>query len=230
VQQTSLDDLLRHDGPPPADVHEQLDFFLGGGGHCGGRETDTPQVRLPAEMEIPSVPVACLSGFDHGSDVQVIVTPPGRAQRTLTMRRGWDDLEGLHLPLAAGDPIGLYRVRAVQGKRVATTVLEVRRAATPRLWVHPRRATAGDTIDVYVGGLPPSRSLPLHLYATEHMTYRATFSIATDANGEGHVRIRTNAATIPDWYGVNTPLIYDPVTPGPDPHAPAQSVFWLWPP
>ena len=91
-------------------------------------------------------------------------------------------------------------------------------------------ATAGNTTDVHVGGLPRSRSLPLHLYATEHMTYRASFSIATDANGEGHVRIRTNAATIPDWYGVNTPLIYDPVTPGPDPHAPAQSVFWLWAP
>src|SRR4029450_7457378 len=88
-QNASLDELLDHDGPPPAGVADQLDFFLGGGPNCADTDSEAPRIRVPGVLQIPSIPDVCLEGFDGSRDATVTFTTPPGATETRTLRARW---------------------------------------------------------------------------------------------------------------------------------------------
>lgn len=226
-QAAALDDLLRRNGPPPLGVPPQLDLFLGGGDECNGGQSGGPGIKMPETVEIPGFPVLCFHGFDLDQPVAVVLTPPRGPARTLTFD-GDGTWDGLALPLVAGSPTGRYRVEAVQEHRRARTQFLLRAATRPRLWVDPRYAVAGDTVDVHLGGLAPGRPFALHLYSSTGLRYRASFTVTPGADGTAHLALRTERTTIPDVYAVNAPLIYDPAKPVDLPDAGTFSlVFYL---
>jgi hypothetical protein len=133
--------------------------------------------------------------------------------RTATLPPGWDPLQDVLYALPPGSPTGRYRIRVTQGSSVATTTFEVRRATKPTLWVHPSIATAGATIDVWVGGFPPGQPADLHVYACDDPTrYRATVTVAVNGHGAAHLRLRTSARTPATCYFVINPMVHDTLT------------------
>ncbi|WP_433361028.1 hypothetical protein ACQPZX_27755 [Actinoplanes sp. CA-142083] len=229
-QTADLDRLLDQDGTVPDGVAAQLNFFLGGGPECpdGELEQDEPpQVSTRQFTEIPSVPNFCFRGFDVARDVRIVVTTP-TGSATMTLKARWQSLGGFAYPVPPGSPTGRYRVRATQGSRSADTEFQVRRASTPTMWIHRRNADLGETVDVYLGGFPPNKPADLHLYVCLPLRYRATTTVAIDRNGEGHLALHTTAATEPNCYAMNSPLIYTPPPVLPDsPDGPDNQVFWL---
>ncbi|WP_045744893.1 hypothetical protein [Actinoplanes rectilineatus] len=208
---------------------DQVNFFLGGGPDCEENTTTVPAVRTAEVVEIPSFAGFCVEGFDHRRDLTVTVTGPGPSR---TARTDWDTLMAVRWPILPGNPTGRHRVRITQGSRSASATFTVVRATAPRLWINPRVAYAGDTVDVYLGGFPAETSADLHLYATSSLNYRATTTVPVDHHGEAHLVLRTSRSTTPDAYAMNSPLIYIPppdFEPG-EFGGPENSVLWLYGP
>jgi hypothetical protein len=201
---------------------------MGGGQICSDMPSPGTRVTTPSEpVVIPSVPVFCLEGFNPRHKVTVVVTAPDGTKETLTVPARARNYDGLYYPVRPGSPAGRYRVRATQGSTTATAHFQAVRASKPHLWIHPRNADAGSTIDVYVGGFPPSRPASLHLYVCPGQAYRATFTVAIDARGEAHLALRTTATTERTCYALNSPLVYIPPDPPDMPNSPDNQLFWL---
>jgi hypothetical protein len=210
-----MDDLLRQDGRPPADVAAQLDVFLDGGGvECTPQEpSDRPAVFAPEYVRVPSLLVACVPEFDAGRALTYAVTDPAGTVRTVTLRPGWDPLHDVLYALPPGSPTGRYRIRVSQGSSVVSTTFHVRLATKPTIWVHPNVATAGATIGVWVGGFPPGQPADLHVYACDNPTrYRATVTVAVNGHGAAHLKLRTSARTPATCYIVISPMVHDTLT------------------
>jgi len=186
------------------------------------------RVTVPSEpVVIPSVPVFCLEGFDPRRKVTVVLTAPDGTKDTLTVPTHARTYYELYHPVRPGSPAGRYRVRAIQGSTTATAHFQAVRASRPHLWIYPRNASAGATIDVYIGGFPPGRPADLQLYVCPGQTYRATLTVAIDARGEAHLALQTTAATERTCYALNSPLVYIPPDPPDMPHSPDNQLFWL---
>jgi hypothetical protein len=201
---------------------------MGGGPTCSDMPSPVARVTVPSEpVVIPSVPVFCLEGFDTRRKVTVVVTAPDGTKDTLTVPAKARHYDGLYYPVQPGSPAGRYRVRATQGSTTATAHFQAVRASRPHLWIYPRDADVGATIDVYVGGFPHGRPADLHLYVCPGQTYRATLPVAIDARGEAHLALQTTATTEPTCYALNSPLVHIPSDPPDMPHSPDNQLFWL---
>jgi hypothetical protein len=93
------------------------------------------------------------------------------------------------------------------------------------MWIDPRTAVWGDTVDVHIGGFPPNRPADLHLYVCGPLHYRATTTVPVDARGEGHLALHTTAGlTRSECFAMNSPLIFIPATPPVPLYGPEHSV------
>lgn len=216
TQEASMDEMLQRDRPPPDGVPEQLEFFVGGGPGCAPNQgPDEMRVAAPEVVTIPSAPLFCLIGFHGEFPVTFEVTTPAGVTLTKNVPPGWDATAEPVFPFPPGSAEGRYTVDVHQGKGHARATFVARKTDHPTMSLHPLRAAAGSTIDVFFGGLPPGKTTDVHLYACVSVLggthiYQATHTVTTNAAGEAHLALHTSAATPATCYLLSSLEIIDP--------------------
>jgi hypothetical protein len=206
--------VLQREDPLPEGVPAQVSFFFGGGMTCAENGTGPARIELIGQPVIPTEFLLCFLRFRHAEPLRVTITPPaGRATTvTLPKRSGEDEGFWYRSPRLPGHPTGTYRVTAHQRGTDVTARFTVTRAATPRLWLDRPYEGLGVDVHMYLGGFPPNRTVALNLYAAGQ-GFRTSFPAEIDAQGGGHVVLRTAAGDPSGCYGVSHPDLGDGTDP-----------------
>ncbi|GIF00443.1 hypothetical protein [Paractinoplanes rishiriensis] len=215
--------ILGRRDPVPAGVQAQLTYFMGGvdPDACADRPRFGISVedhRVKLGLAAPAFNVICLYDVRPGSPVRVTVTAPsGRVVQTWSegvLERGPIDL--LFRRLADDEP-GVYRFRAVQGGRTATTTARLRWVRSPWLIADAEDAN-GTPVDTFpegsrrfriaVGGFPPHALVRLHIYGNPRdepggvtmVDYLTSHPVRMDGRGFGVWELRALPGDPPGCY------------------------------
>jgi hypothetical protein len=206
--------VLQRVDPLPEGVPAQVSFFFGGGMTCAENGTGTARIELHSASVIPTEFLLCFLSFKHSLPLTVTIAPPAGPATVVTLpkRTGEDEGFWYRSPRLPGHPTGTYRVTAHQPGTEVTARFTVTRATKPRLWLDRPYERPGVDVHMYLGGFPPRSTVALNLYAAGQ-GYRTSFPARTDAQGGGHVVLRTAAGDPSGCYGVSHPDLGDGTDP-----------------
>lgn len=199
---TTVSPLKRRDAPPQG-VQRQFSVFVGGDPPCPGHEeTSAPKAMADAypRPEVGSFFYLCFNGLKYGQPTQVEVALPNGIIRKSDERYAFK--EWYVMP---GDPLGMYRVTARQGDKIASGSFLVGPASTPRiLLVRPELGPPGSTFSFLLAGFPPRALVPVDVcVATERKdacSYLTTLHLQMDDQGSLIYRLATDANDPPGSY------------------------------
>lgn len=230
--------ILQQRRPVPAGVFAQMLTTQGGadGSACNGPALDVTSLKEPtiaigtdqrpnfATVEVANPIQLCLWRFEPGSPIQVTVRyPNGRVTQSVGYSPCARDECYSHVNWAAipGDPLGDYKVTAVQGQLRAQGTVRVVAATRRNLLVvgngvdeyQYQTFKRGQTIRVAVAGYPPRSSVQLFVYYTHEralqrrttvLRFRTWIQLRIDSRGGAVYQLRTAAGDPPGCYALDT--------------------------
>jgi len=192
---TAPDDLLDRTDPPPDGVPAQLDVFLGGTQCPPDNEPGPPAVIMSLDFSIPARVVPCFMNFDRSQLLTVTLTRPDGVAEPKVLPAIDPTMDfSVSFMLRPGWPTGSYQLAARQTDREVVTTLTVRLATEPMIWVEEISRTAGEDVNLYLGGYPPGGPATVYVYGArrgEIQSYRTSFLVPIDHRGEGQMIIHT---------------------------------------
>jgi hypothetical protein len=202
---------------PGREVREQVDFLPGGGPGCAPPDRGGVAISVGFQNEavIGGRVETCPEGFIAGKEASLRISGHGLSAASVHWLppRPWSWNVPPHaLP-------GSYRARAVQGRREAGA--RVRLITSPIPFVRIRAfAEKPAVFDVVVGGAPPGRHVPVHLYRAVKPTdperdYFSTLEVETDEQGNGSIAVRGTGGSTYTCYVVVPGFWRDPQQQGP---------------
>jgi hypothetical protein len=228
---TQSDSVLGRREQRPAGAAAFARFFAGGAGglgSCGEFDAEDfrrPTVRVPGsyssgpsarpdvgEFLVGIVDELCLFRFAPEAPIDVSVTSPIGTVKRLEGCTSCPHLLWFGLP---GDPLGTYKVTAVQGPLEATGRFDLHAAQDPTLLVaeswsnHGGGVPRGSTIRIGVAGFRPNEIVKLLFYYapkedSNQGGYRTSVSLRMDAMGQRLYRLQTRLDDPKGFYAVRT--------------------------
>lgn len=203
---------LRAQQRPPAGVSEQITVTLGAGGGslCAATPPSSePGIILRDPPTVGRLFYACVVGFVPGELRVELAQPDGRVRRhIIAPGTGFIDEATQTIQvdvtywIAAGDPLGEYRLTVAQGATFVGVSFAVAPRSDPLFDVLTPIVAPGETVRLGMAGLPPNEPVTVHIYrgvvdASGFLTSQADYlgslpPITPDANGVA-VRSRTTA-------------------------------------
>lgn len=148
----------------------------------------------------------CFSGYQVDQPIKVIIRyPDGSELEKLVTGDPPFSPEALDWVIYPSDPIGEYRVIAIQGEATAYASFTVQPATEPRLIMMPYSGSEAAILPIVLAGFEPFSQQEISLYRSENGVWRyyaSLISATIDEQGSFQLNLHTSAGNPSDYYRV----------------------------